>query len=325
MNFRKKFLVLLVFLTSVVFLSLFIGPVSLSFNDFIFAIKNPSSNLGVIFFELRLDRIIAAALVGGMLAISGVFLQGIFMNPLVDPYIFGVSSSAGFFYLLSLYLGLPVYQNIIFCIFGGCLILFIFMILNSFTQNSLILVLTGVIISSFMNALISLILIISPSVLSKSMLYWLLGSFNLVETQFFFLAILAIFIVLIFNNYFSHGINLIGLGDEKSSSLGLNVKKFRLMVLLTTSLFVVLSILIAGIIGYIGLIIPHICRMMGIYNAKHLIPIAALFGAIFLIVSDDIARSILSPSELPIGIVTAIVGLPIFLFIILNLKKNVRN
>jgi iron complex transport system permease protein len=199
------------------------------------------------------------------------------------------------------------------------------MILNSFTQNSLILVLTGVIISSFMNALISLILIISPSVLSKSMLYWLLGSFNLVETQFFFLAILAIFIVLIFNNYFSHGINLIGLGDEKSSSLGLNVKKFRLMVLLTTSLFVVLSILIAGIIGYIGLIIPHICRMMGIYNAKHLIPIAALFGAIFLIVSDDIARSILSPSELPIGIVTAIVGLPIFLFIILNLKKNVRN
>lgn len=97
------------------------------------------------------------------------------------------------------------------------------------------------------------------------------------------------------------------------------------MVLLTTSLFVVLSILIAGIIGYIGLIIPHICRMMGIYNAKHLIPIAALFGAIFLIVSDDIARSILSPSELPIGIVTAIVGLPIFLFIILNLKKNVRN
>ena len=88
------------------FFSLFIGPVSLGLKDFIFAIKNPSSNLGVIFFELRLDRIVAAALVGSMLAISGVFLQGIFLNPLVDPYIFGVSSSAGFFYLLSLYLGL---------------------------------------------------------------------------------------------------------------------------------------------------------------------------------------------------------------------------
>ena len=260
-----------------------------------------------------------------MLAISGVFLQGIFLNPLVDPYIFGISSSAGFFYLLSLYLGLPLYQNIIFCVFGGCLILVIFLILNSLTHNSLILVLTGVIISSFMSALISLILIISPSVISKSMLYWLLGSFNLVENQYFFITALTIFIVLIFNKYFANGINLIGLGDEKSSSLGLNVKKLRLIVLLTTSLFVVLSILIAGIIGYVGLIIPHLCRMMGVYNARHLIPIAALIGAIFLIVSDDIARSILSPSELPIGIVTAIVGLPIFLFIILSLKKNVRN
>ena len=171
------------------------------------------------------------------------------------------------------------------------------MILNTLTQNSLILVLTGVIISSFMSALISLILIISPSVLSKSMLYWLLGSFNLVENQYFFITILAICVVLFFNNYFSNGINLIGLGDEKSSSLGLNIKKFRIIILLTTSLFVVLSILIAGIIGYVGLIIPHLCRMIGVYNARYLVPIAALVGAIFLIVSDDIARSIISPSN----------------------------
>jgi len=325
LKFKKKFFALLFLLIGVIFFSLFIGPVSLGLQDFIFAIKNPSSNLGVIFFELRLDRIVAAALVGAMLAISGVFLQGIFLNPLVDPYIFGVSSSAGFFYLLSLYLGLPVYQNIIFCIFGGSLILFIFLILNTLTQNSLILVLTGVIISSFMSALISLILIISPSVLSKSMLYWLLGSFNLVENQYFFITTLAIGIVLFSNNYFANGINLIGLGDEKSSSLGLNIKKFRIIILLLTSFFVVLSILIAGIIGYVGLIIPHLCRMIGVYNARHLVPIAALVGAIFLIVSDDIARSIISPSELPIGIVTSIVGLPIFLLIILSLKKNVRN
>ena len=104
----------------------------------------------------------------------------------------------------------------------------------------------------------------------------------------------------------------------KNQFTRLKYKKFRIIILLSTSLFVVLSILIAGIIGYVGLIIPHLCRMIGVYNARHLVPIAALVGAIFLIVSDDIARSIISPSELPIGIVTSIVGLPIFLFIILS-------
>lgn len=332
----NRFLFLTIFLFLLINFSLLIGNYEISFDNYINFFKQFlgfSSNLSQeqyeilknIIFEIRLPRIFAATMIGASLSIAGASFQAMFVNPLVSPGILGVLSGASFGAALGMVLGWSwFFINILTFIFGFLAVIFALFIsfLYSNAKNMIILVLGGIISSSLFSALLSILKYSAdPYDTLPAITYWLMGSLSFSTSNVVWnLAIpliLGNFILIFFSKY----LNALSLGDEEAKALGVDTKKIKLIIILVATMISALSVILAGIIGWIGLIIPHIARFLFGADNKIVLLMSAILGAIFLLVVDNASRIIFT-FEIPIGIVTAIIGIPIFIAVLKNAKKG---
>jgi iron complex transport system permease protein len=268
-----------------------------------------------ILWDIRLPRIILSALVGASLSVAGVTLQGIFRNPLVDPFILGLSSGAAFGCALSvaLFPELPIQAAA-----------FIFSLVASFTTYALArsqgeisrlhLVLSGIVISAFFNALVSILkFLVDPHKL-VSIVYWLLGSFSLSDWSSMGIASSGMIAACIPLMLMRWRLNALSMGEEEARSLGIPVERDRLIFIGAASLAVGSAVSVSGIIGWVGLMVPHLTRMLVGPDHKLLMPLSLAAGAAFMIFADTLARNLTS-FDVPVGIITALSGTPFFIYL----------
>lgn len=279
-----------------------------------------------VIFQVRLPRILTALCVGAGLALSGVVLQGIFRNPLVDPHIIGVTSGSAFGGTLAIFFGFSLYGLFASTIlFGFGTLALVFLFSFKFNQRSLLmLILTGMILSGLFSALVSLLQYISDTEEKlPSIVFWLMGSFatsNWEKFAFFFAPFLACSSILL---GLSWRLNLLSLDEKEAKALGV-VAPLRWLVIFLSGSLVACQVAISGSIGWVGLIIPHLSRMLVGANHQRLLPCTMLIGATYMLLVDNVARS-LSDAEIPISILTALIGAPLFGVLVYKLKRGGMN
>jgi len=298
------------------------GPYPLSLPEVLAALwAGPSAegDAATVVWELRLPRIAAGFLVGMALAAAGATYQGMFRNPLVSPDILGVSAGAGLGAVLAIYLGLPLVavQGAAFC--GGLLAVgAVYFVAGRVRRHDpvLVLVLTGVAVGTLFSAGISLVKVLAdPSMQLPSITFWLLGGLNAIAPSDLALAAPLIAIGLVPMLLLRWRINLLSLSDEEAAALGVNVRYLRLVLIASATLMTAAAVSIAGIVGWIGLVVPHAARLLVGPEFSRLLPAALLLGGGFLVAADTLARSA-TDIEMPLGILTALVGAPVFLWLL---------
>lgn len=319
-------IVLLVFLPIILFFASFlIGRYPIDPVDVIKPILCPifpqlevSQTITTIVFEIRLPRIIGAFVVGAALAMAGSAFQGIFKNPLVSSDLLGVSNGAGFGAALAILLsGLNVVTQIFAFVFGLISLSITYLISKSYKNGGiLVLVLSGVAISAFFGALVSAVKFVAdPDDKLPEIVYWLMGSLASITVDKLIMISVPIIIGVVVLMLLRWRINLLSMGDEEAQALGLNPSRTRLVVIAACTLLTSAAVSISGIIGWLGLVIPHMTRMIVGPDNKILIPASLSLGASFLLLIDNISRAVIS-IEIPIGILTAVIGVPIFLYLL---------
>ena len=317
-NKRNMWLIgLLIGLIVLCLLSLSVGRYPLPMSDilaFVFGQKVVDEHTALLLTDVRLPRVAAALLVGGALSVSGVAYQGMFKNPLISPDILGVSSGAAFGAALGILIsGINIYATgfaLIFGIASVCLTYSLARLRNQITSLSL--VLSGMIVSAIFGALIALIKYVAdPYDKLPAITYWLMGSFSTASYENVSLVSIPIIFGCAVLYFLRWKINILSMGDEEATALGVNPFKLRLIIIAMATLITAACVTITGIIGWVGLVIPHICRMLIGVDHQKLLPISIIVGAIFMIIVDLIARSAIA-AEIPIGIITALVGAPFF-------------
>ena len=331
-----SFLILFVF---VFLLSVSVGSVDISLSNtvrillnHIFGIGNISNipgNLGVIIEQVRLPRVILAALVGAALSISGTSMQGLLRNPLADSSTLGVSSCAALGAVFAIYTGvqLPIVpylgvavMSIIFAFVSFFIIMALsYKIDRNLSTNTIIL--TGVIISMFAGSIISFIVSMSGEQM-KSIIFWTMGSFSGRGWEYVGLVSPFIVVGIIGLLRYSSELNAFALGEEKAGYIGVNTKKVKNIIFILVSILVGVSVSVSGTIAFVGLVIPHITRMLIGPNHKELMPLSVVTGATFMMITDLVSRTVLRPSELPIGVVTSLIGSIIFIYIFYSQRKK---
>ena len=275
-----------------------------------------------IVLEIRLPRALLAALVGAGLATAGALLQALLQNPLADPYVLGISGGAALGGVLALALGGGVWfglMSVPLVAFAGALAasLLLYAIAGAGGRapaHSLLL--TGVVFNAFASSLIVFATSAADHARVAGVFLWLIGSIRLVEPALL-AAVFALFAIgLAIALYFAFALNLVAQGDETAAHLGVDVPRVRRWVLAGTALMIGASVAVSGLIGFVGLIVPHLLRLAFGSDHRLLVPASALGGAVFLVVADTLARVVLAPTELPVGALTALVGGPLFLVLL---------
>jgi iron complex transport system permease protein len=277
--------------------------------------------------NIRLPRILLGTFVGAALAVAGTSFQALLRNPLADPYVLGISSGAalGAIFAFILEPHLPLSPEIaavftpIFAFFGGVLAIAAVYFLGRRKGNidSTTLLLGGVITGSFLSALIILLFTTLPSSAVRSMSFWLMGELQYAPTHTLSLVLRIGFLVCTGIIYATASdLNLLLSGEKEAAHLGVDVNRVRIVVYLAASALTGLAVSVSGAIGYVGLLVPHVMRML--YGSDHriLIPASAFGGAIAVVLADTLARTIVAPSELPVGAITAIAGAPLFIYLL---------
>lgn len=286
--------------------------------------KNYTETQKAIIFELRLPRIIAAILCGAALAVSGAAYQSMFVNPLVSPSLLGVLAGAAF----GASLGMVLSQELIAAqigatVFGIIAVMFSLFLARFFPGNRLIMtIMGGVISSTLFTALLSVVKFVADTQNQlPAIVYWLMGGFSSVtiNTLIFCspILIICILIVIVSAGY----LNVLSLGDEEALALGINVNLVRNTLIFVTTLCSALTVSIGGMIGWVGMMIPHISRMIVGHDNRKMVLFSAILGAIYLLIVDTLCRSSLD-TEIPIGIVTSIIGIPFFIFTVIHAKNR---
>jgi iron complex transport system permease protein len=278
----------------------------------------PSAQMEAIFFNVRLPRVILSCLVGAALAASGAAYQGVFKNPLAAPDILGASSGAATGATLAILLGLPSVMVTLFAFIGGIVVITLVMFFGERTRGKKIvgLILAGLMVSAICNAIGSFIkLVADPNNVLPEIVYWLMGSLAKTRQRDIVFAIIPIALGLIPLVIFRWRINLLTLSEEEAQSMGVNVRRLRAFVIIGATLVTAAAVSVSGIIGWAGLLIPHICRRLVGNDFRRLMPASIILGAIFLLAIDTIARNLFA-TEIPLGILTSLLGAPFFLWLI---------
>lgn len=272
-----------------------------------------------VLLSIRLPRIMAAVLVGAALAAAGAAYQGLFRNPLVSPDILGVSTGAGLGAVLGIFLSLPVAGIQLLAFAGGLATVGLVYLIGSMVQNRepvLVLVLAGVVVGSLAGAAISLLKILAdPYDQLPAIVFWLLGSLASVRSAEVWSAAPLVLLGLIPLVLLRWRINVLSLGDEEAKALGVEAGRLRLIVITAATLMTASVVAVAGVIGWIGLVIPHLARMLVGPNFNRLLPAALLMGGAYMLLIDTLARTLAS-IEIPLGVLTAIIGAPFFLWLL---------
>ncbi len=330
---RRRILTLsgLIFLLILsIFLAIFVGtvgpigpgdPIRITFQEAFRAIFQHTGQWSSIFWDVRIPRVLMGALVGAALACAGTAMQAVFRNPLADPYIIGVSSgaalgaaSAG---LIGLTAAVAAFLPPLFAFTTAIITTFVVYALGTVRKRVYVdtLLLSGVAIAAFLGAIVSFLIYFANEQF-RQLIFWLLGSLALVnwDTVIVVLPVVAIGIVIVF----LHGrdLNALLLGEETAHNLGINPERLKKLMLGIAAMVTAVVVAFTGIIGFVGLIVPHIMRLLLGSDHWLLVPASALFGATFLIWSDAVARTVVAPTELPVGIITALCGGPFFIYLL---------
>ncbi|MGG1688252.1 FecCD family ABC transporter permease [Pseudalkalibacillus sp. NRS-1564] len=284
-----------------------------------------------IVMDIRLPRVILAGLVGASLAIAGAAFQGLLRNPLADPYVLGVSSGASVGAVLVLFFNLSIpfvgmFTLPVMSIAASILTIFLVLFFARQIERSMrveTIILTGIVFSSFLGSLLSLMIALTGEEL-RQIIGWLLGSVSMRGWEYIGI-ILPFFIIgsgiLLFS---SKELNAMSFGEERAQHIGVNVAKRKLWILIGGSILTGAAVAVSGTIGFVGLVIPHLTRLLWGPDHRHLLPLSILLGAAFLIIADLISRTIISPTELPIGVITSLIGAPVFAIILIRRRKERR-
>lgn len=270
--------------------------------------------------NVRLPRIAAAALIGAALSSAGVSFQGMFRNPMVSPDLLGASTGAGFGAALAILLGLGYFATTVSAFSFGLLAVALAYVTGRKGRHraTLTMVLAGVMVSSLFSSGTSFIKLVADTESQlPAITYWLMGSLASIKHRDVAFAAVPILIGLVPLLLLRWRVNLLTLSEAEARSMGVDTRRLRFVVILCATLMTAGSVCICGMIGWVGLVVPHFCRMLFGYDYRRLLPASALMGAAFLIVVDDLAR-ILTTSEIPLGILTSFVGAPLFLYLILS-------
>lgn len=337
-NYRVAILIMAIILSAVMILGVALGAVWIKpaevLNIIVQHWVDPASLVGplythdIIIFTIRLPRMLMAALVGAGLALAGAVFQGLFRNPMADPYVIGVSSGAALGAVLAI---LAQQMSGLSLTYGVPLMAFLMAVLTivivyRLAQSGgrvpvMTLLLAGIAINSLLSALVSLCMFYSGSQMHQ-LVFWLMGGFsgrgwNYIA-MFLPYALLGTIIIWIY----TRELNAMLMGEEPAEHLGIEVEKVKFRLLIAAALLTGACVSVSGLIGFVGLIIPHMVRLISGPDHRILLPLVALTGAVFMVAADIAARVLIAPEELPVGIVTAIVGAPFFIFLLRGQKKS---
>jgi iron complex transport system permease protein len=308
-------------------LSLALGSSQFAFFDVVRVLFRPDSSAAAeVIHQLRLPRALAAFATGGLLALAGALMQILLRNPLADPYILGLSGGSAAGALGAMIAGLGA-TLIGASAFGGALlsVALVFGIANrdlarleapGAIETSPRLLLTGVILASGWSAIITLLLTIAPEAKLRGMLFWLMGDLGGVES--FAPALIALPILLLVISPLARDLNVLLRGPVLAHALGVRVGRLRRILYVVASLATALAVTTAGAVGFIGLIVPHALRLVIGNDQRVLLPACALAGGTLLLLADTAARTVLAPQQLPVGVITALLGVPMFMFLLLR-------
>ena len=284
----------------------------------IFPSLQVSAIASTVVWDIRLPRILAAVLVGAALSVAGAAFQGTFKNPLVSPDILGVSAGAGFGAAIAiLIIGIPLITQISAFIWGLVAVTLTYVVGRSIKSSPILgMVLSGMAIGSLFGALVSLCKYMAdPFEKLPQIVYWLMGSLTAVDNYKVFIASVPIILGIAILFILRWRLNILAMGDEEAQSLGVETQKLRFIIIGCCTLITAAAVSISGIIGWVGLVIPHISRILVGPDHKDLLPATICLGASFLLLVDNVSRTILI-TEVPIGILTAIIGAPFFLYLL---------
>lgn len=318
-----------------VIVSVAIGPVRIPIEDVAAALLHRAGTDGevgqryyAIITRLRWPRITMGMTVGAALAVAGAALQGLLRNPLADPYTLGISSGAAAGACLSFIFFVPRFNNLIYLVpvlafaAGMATLAAVFYLARiDHRLQAETLVLAGIVVNAFMSSVISFLLTMAGENLHE-IIYWLMGSLALRKGEYTAVVALILLAGVLVLWVEGRHLNILTLGDEEAHWLGVSVEKTRKIILVAASLLTGAAVSVAGSIGFVGLIIPHLCRMVVGPDYRLLIPVTALSGGIFLVWADNLARTLFAPLELPVGVVTSFLGVPFFIYLLRRSRKE---
>ena len=313
--------------------SVTIGPYPMTMGDVIDVLWNfitmrpqADTTIGHVVLNLRLPRLIGGIICGFALAVCGAAMQSMMKNPLADPYTMGISSGAGFGAALARILGIEVIAGggivvnaFVFAVIPAVIILF----LSRFRKATpTMMVLCGISLMYLFNALTQLFMLIADPDDMSAVYEWMVGSLDGVSYDELLLVLLVTVIGSLYVQYMANQLNVMGIGDESAQTLGVDVERRRLVILMVITLVAASVVSFTGVIGFVGLVAPHIARTLIGSDNRYLVPASGVVGSLLLVASDILARTIASPVMLPVGVITACVGGPLFMLLILRSTKE---
>jgi len=324
---QKKYLkwaiylaILFSLLVAAVLLSLSVGEMNLGFSDIFDILRKGNDSMEyTIISRIRFPRILLGIAVGGALSLSGVLLQGVYRNPLVEPYTLGISGGASLGVAFAIVFGLHLHIGSFILPISGFTgaFLIIFLVYSISSRSGRIniqsMLLTGVMISFIASSSMMLLMAITSSENLHGIIFWIMGSLDEPDMSLIYITLILALLSLVASYFFVQPLNALRLGEEKAKHLGVNTDTTIKLLFLLASLLAGVCVAVAGVIGFVGLIIPHLMRMLVGSDYRILLVSSFLSGSVFLVLSDVIARTIISPNELPIGVITGIVGGVVFL------------
>lgn len=329
---------LFVLLLAISIISLHVGTIPVPFTGIMNSLLEQSGSTSVwgtplsgeqqaVLWFIRLPRILVGILVGGALAIAGAVMQGVFSNPLADPGVMGVSAGASLGAVIAISTGLTtvgLFYLPLFAFIGAfcSVILTISLTMEKGKVQIMTLLLAGVAVSALFGAFTSGILTFINEYRLREFLFWMVGGLDFRRWEHVFLAVGPILSGGILLCFLARHLNVLVLGDAEAKSMGMNVMLYRMLFLFIASLITATAVCVSGAIGFVGLIVPHIMRMLVGADHRILLPASALGGAVFLVFCDTLGRVILEPNEVRVGIMTALLGAPYFLYLLRRLRRQ---
>lgn len=313
----RSLLALSVIALLAVVLALAIGSVTISPSELLAVIQDRGSVLHqTLVWDLRLPRTLAAFATGGLLAVAGALMQVLLRNPLADPYVLGLSGGAAVGALLAMLGGMGALaisgSAFVGAMFATVLVFGLAHGTGSWTASRLLL--TGVVVAAGWGAVITLMLALTPSYKLPGMLYWLMGDVSYARTPWPALVVLALAVVVIMP--LARNLNVLARGSMQAAALGVSVRPLEWTIYLLASLLTATAVTTAGSIGFVGLIVPHMLRLVLGNDQRIILPASALAGGTLLVLADTLARTVIAPEQLPVGVITALLGVPTFLYLL---------
>ena len=320
-------LVLSLFLAISVFLGLSIGSTGQNLREVLALVTghgDPASTMANIVWRIRLPRVLLAALAGATLSLGGLVFQAILRNPLAEPYILGISGGSAIGAIIGILLGLSRFPGVALLAFGGSMATLILVVVIASVKLSLkqdSLILAGVMVNAFCSSVIMFLLSITQDSRLHNILFWLMGDLSMSDTNQILILATALLPCFALLFLLARPMNLLLMGEELAANMGLNVRFVSIVLMVITSFMVSAVVCHSGLLGFVGLVMPHLLRLLFGPDHRLLVPSCILGGGAYLVLCDLLARSLPAQGEMPVGVITAMIGAPLFIFLLQRSRR----